>query len=619
MGASQAHQWGESFSPRELEVLKLISSGLSNREIARKLYLSIETIKWYNKQMYMKLGVKNRIQAVNKAATLNLLNVEQDSPSQEKLPLAGNLPVQLTSFLGREKEIGEIKELLKDNRLVVLTGVGGSGKTRLALKVAEELTDKYTDGIWLVELANVRESSLVPQTIANALNITERADASLEEVLKRYLSRRHFLLLIDNLEHLLESAPFIGELLAVAPQLSVMGTSRERLHIYGEQEYPVPPLNLPDPISKNNIAELNNTESIALFIKRARAVYPTLSLDHESLEDIARICIRLDGLPLAIELCAPLVKVFSLGEIGDRIEKSLDFIPSGPRDMPARHRTLRDTIHWSYDLLEKNEKRLFIRMSIFNGGGTLQAVEKICGDGITGRVGNILSSLVNKNLVLAREREDREIHFEMLETIRQYGREKLVDSREVEGVADRHAGYFIRLTKQGAVELRGPDQIIWTYRFITTHDNIRAALEWVIETGETEAALHFVNDLYEFWLRHSDYQEAQQWYRRILALPDAQQNPEAYQKGFNHLTRTYWLLSRLEEARSFGEQALILSRSQTSKANTAVALLNLGVILVSQRQPDIAESYLEEAKDICQEYHFEWELARVHMLLGNCP
>ncbi len=233
------------------------------------------------------------------------------------------------------------------------------------------------------------------------------------------------MLLIDNLEHLLECAPLIGELLAAAPQLSVLGTSRERLHIYGEQEYPVPPLNLPDPVSKNILAELKNAESIALFIKRARAVHPTLSLDHESLEDIARICIRLDGLPLAIELCAPLVKVFPLGEIADRIEKSLDVIPSGPRDMPARQQTLRDTINGAM-IFWRRMKNAYSSVCLFSMvEAPCKLLKKYVEMEITGRVGNILSSLVNKNLVLAREREDREIHFEMLETIRQYGREKL--------------------------------------------------------------------------------------------------------------------------------------------------------------------------------------------------
>jgi len=265
---------------------------------------------------------------------------------------------------------------------VVLTGAGGSGKTRLALKVGEKLLDEYSDGIWLVELANIREPSLVLQAIASALNITERTDKPLEKVLKRYLNQRHLLLVIDNLEHLLECAPMIGDLLAAAPRLSVLGTSRERLNIYGEQEYPVAPLNLPGSLSDETSADLLNYESIALFIKRAQAVHPTLSLGDADLADLARICVRLDGLPLAIELCAPMVKVFPLQVITERIESSLDAIPSGPRDLPARQRTLRSTIQWSFDLLEENEKRLFIRMAVFNGSGTLQAVEAICGDGI---------------------------------------------------------------------------------------------------------------------------------------------------------------------------------------------------------------------------------------------
>jgi non-specific serine/threonine protein kinase len=615
MNTVQAQPWMESLSSRELEVLQLISNGLSNREIAQELYLSIETVKWYNKQMFIKLGVKSRMQAAIKAAELNLLGSGQDFPPTEKETITGNLPAQLTSYVGREKEIGEIKDLLKSNRLVILTGAGGSGKTRLALKVAEGLRGVYSDGVWLVELSNVRDPSLVLQTIAKVLNIREGLDATMEEALKRFLSRRHLLLLIDNLEHLLACAPFIGELLATAPQLSVLGTSREQLHIYGEQEYPVHPLNLPDLIGNRTKEKIEDIESIALFIKRARAVHPTLSLDDESLGELARICIRLDGLPLAIELCAPMVKVFPIKVIANRIEKSLDTIPSGPRDLPARQQTLRDTIQWSCDLLEANEKLLFKRLAVFNGGGTLQAVEKICGDGITGNVGNILSSLVNKNLVLAREQGDGEIHFEMLETIRQYGREKLLDSGEAEEIADRHAEYFMNLVKQGAVELRGPDQIIWTDRFITMHDNIRAALEWVTETGEVEDALHFVNDLFEFWLRHSVYEEARQWHSRILILPGSWQYPEAYLEAINHLTWVHWLQTKSKEARSLAERALVLSRSQTSKFDTAVALLNLGLTLLNGND-DKAQDYLEKAKDICQENQYEWELARAHLLLG---
>jgi len=616
MNATQAQLWGESFSPRELEVLKLVSNGLSNREIAEELYLSIETVKWYNKQMFMKLGVKNRTQAANKAAELNLLSPEQDTPSQEKITLSGNLPAQLTSYVGREKEIGEIKDLLKKNRLVVLTGAGGSGKTRLALKVGEKLLDEYSDGIWLVELANIREPSLVLQAIASALNITERTEKPLEKVLKRYLNQRHLLLVIDNLEHLLECAPMIGDLLAAAPRLSVLGTSRERLNIYGEQEYPVAPLNLPGSLSDETSADLLNYESIALFIKRAQAVHPTLSLGDADLADLARICVRLDGLPLAIELCAPMVKVFPLQVITERIESSLDAIPSGPRDLPARQRTLRSTIQWSFDLLEENEKRLFIRMAVFNGSGTLQAVEAICGDGISGNIGNILSALVNKNLVLARERQDGNIHFSLLETIRQYGHEKLLASGDADRLAGRHAEYFMQLANQAAVELRGPNQIIWTNHIISMHDNLRAALEWEIKTDATYASLQFACDLFEFWLRHGVFIEGRRWLEKVVAMPSAQRYAELYADAIANISWIFWLQGS-KEAKPLAKQALMLARTQTNKKITAKALANLGMILlIFERDLAKAQAHIEESRDICMEIGYAWGYARALMDLG---
>jgi len=618
MAAFRAQPLVESFSTREIEVLQLISRGSSNHEIAQKLHLSIETVKWYNKQMYMKLGVNNRIQALNKAAELDLLSAEHIASPQEKTAVAGNLPAQLTSYVGREKEIGEIKELLKNNRFMVLTGAGGSGKTRLALKVGDELQDEYRDGVWLVELANIRDPSLVLGTIANVLNIAERADVALDEVLKRFLGRRQLLLLIDNLEHLLECAPLIGELLAAAPQLSVLGTSRERLHIYGEQEYPVHPLNLPDSLPNRTSEVLEDVESIALFIKRARAVYPAFSPKEEALQDLARICVHLDGLPLAIELCAPLVKTFPLKVIAERIESSLDAIPSGPRDLPARQQTLRGAIQWSFDLLEENEKCLFVRMAVFNGGGTLQAVEAICGDGISGNVGNILSALVNKNLVLARERQDGEIHFALLETIRQYSREKLLASGEAKDLADRHAKYFLKLAKRASVELRGPDQIVWTRRMIIERENLRAALAWCIETEATETALRFSGDLFEFWLRHSEFEEGRHWFVRVVSMLDAGQFAKPYTHALNGFVWISFMHGKTEEARRLAERALLLARSQPNKKILATALINLGLMLV-RLNGDFSkgQAYLEEAILLSREIQADWELARALRVLAT--
>jgi len=528
-----------------------------------------------------------------------------------------NLPAPATSLIGRENEQKEVIDLLAKNRLVTLIGPPGIGKTRLSINASWQLLTDFSGGIFFVAMAALDDPSLITSTTMQALGYVESGHQTASQQLVNGIGTRQMLIVFDNCEHLIEDvAIFASRLLSACPHLKILATSRERLHINGEQEYQVQPLNLPDLAGNRTVESLENVESIALFIKSARAVHPTFSPDGKALKDLARICIRLDGLPLAIELCAPMVKVFPLGTIADRIEKSLDAIPRGPRDLPARQQTLRDTIQWSFDLLDEDEKLLFKRMSIFNGGGTLQAVERICGDGITGNVAHILSELVNKNLVLAQGREDREIHFEMLETIRQYRREKLQISGETEGIADRHAGYFMNLAKQGAVELRGPEQFIWADRFATMHNNMRAALNWITEKGGTETALQFVNALFEFWMRHSDYEEALQWHSRILALPEARQYPEMYSEAFNHLTWAYWLQAKYKEARTFAEQALVLSQSQNNKVNTAMALLNLGVTLLSEKQPDQAQVYLERAEELCQENQYVWELGRAHNLLG---
>lgn len=487
----------------------------------------------------------------------------------------------------------------------------------MALKVGEEFRDEYRDGVWLMELSNIHEPSLVLQTIVRSFNILERSDTTLESLLKRFLSQRQLLLLIDNFEHLLECAPLVGRLLADAPQLSVMCTSRERLHIYGEQEYPVHPLKLPNPPGDETSEAYGNVESIQLFITRARGGHPTFSLEDGALDDLARICVRLDGLPLAIELCAPMVKMFPLKVILERIEKSLDAIPSGPRGLPARQQTLRGTIQWSFDLLEKNEKLLFKCLAVFNGGGTLRAVEAICGDCITGNIENILIALVNKNLVLAQERQDGDIHFNMLETIRQYGYDQLLASEEAEQLVVRHARYYMNLAKQGSVELRGPDQIIWMDRFISMYDNLRAALEWTIETGQVEDALIYTCDLYEFWLRHSDFEEGRLWIERAMALPNTRQFQELYSEALNHLSWLAWFQGRTGNARDLAEQALPLARSTSNKINTAEALLNLGLILVLQGDDfGRGQALLEEGRKLCQKIHAEWELGRALMDLA---
>lgn len=613
--------WIEPFSARELEVLQLLSDGLSNREIAENLFLSIETVKWYNKQMYLKLGVSNRTQAAKKAAELKLLESEQISSTQEKEPVVGNLPAQVSSYIGREREIWEIKGLLRENRLVTLTGAGGSGKTRLAIQVAEELQGSYPDGIWLVELANLQEASLVLQTIASVLGISDKTEIALIEEVKRNLSDKNLLLLIDNFEHLLDSAPLISELLAAASQLSVLGTSRERLHIYGEQEYPVQPLNLPDPNSRWKGEDLKDIESIALFIERARAIKPGLCLDEEAFQHLARICVRLDGLPLAIELCAPLVKVYPLSMIADRIENNLDSIPYGPRDLPNRQQTLNKTLQWSIDLLSEDEKRLFERLAIFSGGGTLKAIQSICTNGISGNISNLLSGLVHKNLVLARERIDGEIHFLLLDTIRQFNLDRLKNQGQLEFISKLHAGYYTRLAQKAEPHLSGADQVRWLELLEVEHDNMRSALEWCRTTeGSAEKGLNLAVSLEFFWGTRGYLSEGRRYLALALSKPGASKRTLLRAKAFNASGHLAYMQGSYPETRSLLEEGLSIYRElhNSDRLAMANALITLGDMETELGNYDLAFELMNEALDIMRELNDIRGIARALWQLGAC-
>lgn len=613
--------WIEPFSSRELEVLQLLADGLSNREIAEKLFISVETVKWYNKQMFLKLGVNSRIQAANKAAELNLLESTQASSSRKISREAGYLPAQLNSYVGREREIREIKDLLKDNRLVMLTGAGGSGKTRLALQVAEELQGGYPDGVWLVELASIREPSLVLPTVANVLNIAEKTDLALTEILKRELSNKHLLLLMDNLEHLLDSAPLISELLAAAPQLSVMGTSRERLHIYGEQEYPVLPLNLPDLDSIISSDELKKVEAVELFIERARAVKPGLSLDEAALDYIARICVHLDGLPLAIELCAPMVKVFPLDMIAERIEKNLSAIPSGPRDLPARQQTLIKTLHWSRDLLNEDEKRLFDRLAIFNGGGTLDAIESICLQGISSDVGSLISALVNKNLVLAQERRDGEIHIGILETIRQHNLNLLSATGELNSLANLHANYFSRFAEESVQHILGLEQVTWLDKLENEHDNLRETLAWYkTAEGQAESGLLLAASLEHFWGIRGFFSEGCEHLSAALSRSDALERTLARANALHAVGHLSYLQSRYPETRLFIEESLSIYRElePVDRRGLANALITLGDMETELGNYSTANTLMKEALGIMRELDDIQGISRALWQLGAC-
>ncbi len=422
-----------------------------------------------------------------------------------------NLPATTTSFVGRQKEIAEIKQHLGTSRLVVLTGPGGTGKTRLALQVAGELRSSYRDGVYWVELAPLRDPGLVGDAIAQALKLSASSETPLVELLKRRLAHMNALLLLDNFEHLLPAAPLVGELLSAASQIWVLATSRERLHVYGEQEYPVYPLDLPDLQRDESPEELLAHDAVNLFIQRARAAQPGFDLDEAQKSAVARICVRLDGLPLALELAASQVKIFPTTLLAQRLQDSLGSLPVGPRDRPERQRTLRAAIEWSYTLLNEEEQALFTRLAVFSGGATLDAIESACGHDRPEDLVNTLAALVDKNLVFRRDHLLAEPHFAMLETIHEYARERLQASGEAAQIQARYVAYFTSLAEQAAGQIRGSRQSYWLNRLQAEQDNLRAVLSWSLGGQDILSGLRLAAALGDHWYYNGLAVEGQRW------------------------------------------------------------------------------------------------------------
>jgi len=421
-----------------------------------------------------------------------------------------NLPTQLTPFIGREQELTAVGQLLRreDMRLVTLTGPGGTGKTRLGVQVAAELTDAFADGVFFVNLAPVNDTALVVPTIAETLGMREAGGRLLLKHLQEELQQKQILLLLDNFEQVVSAAVQMVDLLAVCSRLKVLVTSREALHVRAEQEFTVPPFQLPDLKHLPDLAALSHNAAVALFVSRAQTVKPDFQVTNANARALVEICARLDGLPLAIELAAARMKLFSPQSLLARLSQRLAVLTSGARDAPARQQTLRNTIAWSYNLLHANEQQLFRRLSIFVGGCTLEAAEAVCaapGDGDEAdQVLDGVTSLIDKSLLQQMEQEGEEPRLVMLETIREYGREALTVRGEMEATRQAHAAYYLALAEAAELEWEGPQESVWFARLEHEHDNLRAAMSWLLERGEAEMALRLCAALWWFW-EWSDY------------------------------------------------------------------------------------------------------------------
>ena len=534
-----------------------------------------------------------------------------------------NLPTRLTTFLGREREIGEVLDLLGRSRLLTLTGPGGTGKTRLSLQVAARSLADHPDGVFFIELAPITEPELVIATIAQQLGLADRGGRSAADRLVEHVADRRMLLVLDNFEQVIAAAADVSELLAAAPNLSVLASSRSALRVSGEQEYPVPPLGLPDPARLPSLDGLSQYEAVALFIERARAVKPSFEVTNENAPAVAEICVRLDGLPLAIELAAARIRVFTPQAMLSRLEKRLGLLEGGGRDLPARQQTLRGAIAWSHDMLDAADRAMFSCMAVFVGGASLAAIERVCADEVDGDPIDAVTSLVEQSLVRQSEGVDGETRFSMLETIREFAMEQAVAEGSWDRLRERHAHLFRELAEESAGEIMGSRKRAWLDRLEEEHDNLRAALAWASEAGAGEVALRLSASLWRFWQMRGYLAEGLERVTQALAVPHGADHPRARADALSAAAGLAYWQADGPGSREFYEREIAIRRELGDRLGLAEALYWISftwaiIELKAEGAMATATRYVTEALAIYEDLgdapgigKCEWALANV--------
>jgi predicted ATPase/class 3 adenylate cyclase len=572
---------------------------------------------------------EHRLKDLSRPERLSVLVIEglpADFPPLATLnAVPNNLPTQLTSFLGRAREIADARQLLLDGRLLTLTGPGGTGKTRLALQIAADAIDRFPDGIYFVPLGTIGQPDLVLPTIGQVMGLIDPGVQPLDRLVE-HIGERCFLLVLDNFEQVSEAAPQIAELLLRAPRFSALVTSRSPLRVSGEREYPVPPLDLPDPGQLPDLERFAAFESVALFVERAMAVRPDFAVTDANAQAVAEICVRLDGLPLAIELAAARVRVLSPQAIQERLGDRLGLLSGGARDLPERQQTLRGAIAWSHDLLDEPDRRVFARFSAFVGGATLRAIEEVVFDpGERTDALDAIASLVDKSLVRQEEQPDGEPRFRMLGTIREFALERLAERGEGEELLERHATWVLALVEGDAGAVFGPEQRTVLDRYEREHDNIRAALAWSMAAGRNEMAMRLLASTWRFWQMRGYLAEGREQAERALALPPGSVDPDvrgaALEAGGG---LAYWQ-GNMTASRAWYAEALELARASGDDARIANALYNLSFTftLISEDQEQ-ARANASEAVEIYRRIGDEagigrslWGLANSYYFFGD--
>jgi predicted ATPase len=533
----------------------------------------------------------------------------------------GRLPLETTSFVGRGRELSEVEGLLGRTRLLTLVGVGGSGKTRLALRVAVRRAGEVS--VWWVDLASLSGRDLVPRKVASTLSLAETQRSRTGELLVDYLGSQEVLLILDNCEHLVGACASLADvLLRACPHVRILATSREPLGVDGEVSWSVPPLSLPDTGLEQTPKELLGCEAVGLFVERAESVAPGFALTEEDAPEVAEVCARLDGMPLAIELAASRVRMLSVGQILERLDDRFRLL-RGHRTAAPRHRTLGATIDWSHDLLSEKEKILFRRLSVFAGGWTLEAAEETCsGDGLEEyEVLEFLSSLVDKSLVVV-VRGDEESRYRMLETVRQYASEKLIESGERGTLRAGHARFFLDLAEEAETGLAGPEQPAWLERLDAEHDNLRAALGWFAEEKEIERGLRLAAALLRFWWFWGYLIEGRAHLESLLGLSGKPVRDQVLAKSLHALavliyrqaddTAGDWSVARFRL-----DESLEIYRRLGNEASVAAVLQDLGRVCAELGEWDAARDFLDESMKIVRRSGNELGIALSLFILGR--
>jgi len=511
-----------------------------------------------------------------------------------------NRPIHLTRFIGRERELARVDDLLARERLVTLTGAGGIGKTRLAVEVATARDASWPDGAWFVDLALLADPSLVPQSVATALGLRDEPARPVLDVLLEHLNHAELLLLLDNCEHVVDvCAELADALLRACPKLRVLATSREALRIDGETAWRVPPLAMPELASSPSFDRLADSEAVRLFVDRAQAVQPEFTVSPTNAPTIAAICHELDGIPLAIELAAARTSILTVAQIADRLGDRLRLLAGRTRTALSRHQTLRATLDWSYALLDEPERALLRRLSTFAGGCTLDAAEAVCADEPTGVVRSedvldLLAELANKSLVTVAERNGQS-RYRLLETVRAYAAELLEDAGEAPRARERHRDWFLALAEQAEAELRGHRQASWLDRLTAEHDNLRAALDWSTERQESATALRLAASLWQFWWLRGLLAEGR---RRLEVLLREAGTPSVGIERARALHALGALTHRLGDyaaAQPYLEEHLAIARALADRSRVAIGLRSLGRMAIDRGELSAARQLLQES------------------------